>query len=52
MRKNKNLHATEEALEDAADVATYDERKAVLETEETLPADVTRDILRGRLTHD
>ncbi|QKC82453.1 helix-turn-helix transcriptional regulator [Mesorhizobium sp. NZP2077] len=41
------LHAAEEALEDAADVAIYDERKAELETEKALPADVTVDILRG-----
>ncbi|TPK86279.1 helix-turn-helix transcriptional regulator [Mesorhizobium sp. B2-4-12] len=41
------LHAAEEALEDAADVAIYDERKADLKTEKALPADVTMDILRG-----
>ncbi|MET3577070.1 DNA-binding XRE family transcriptional regulator [Mesorhizobium robiniae] len=41
------LHAAEEALEDAADVAIYDERKADLKTEKPLPADVTMDILRG-----
>jgi DNA-binding XRE family transcriptional regulator len=41
------LHAAEEALEDAADVAIYDERKAELKTENALPADVTMDILRG-----
>ncbi|BCG78876.1 helix-turn-helix domain-containing protein [Mesorhizobium sp. 113-3-3] len=41
------LHAAEEALEDAADVAIYDERKAELKTEKKLPADVTMDILRG-----
>ncbi|PBB82579.1 transcriptional regulator [Mesorhizobium sp. WSM3879] len=35
------------ALEDAADVAIYDERKADLKTERTLPADVTMDVLRG-----
>ncbi|RUV23596.1 MULTISPECIES: hypothetical protein [unclassified Mesorhizobium] len=50
MRKNTNLHAAEEALEDAADVAIYDERKAQLKIEKTLPADVTMDILQGRLT--
>ncbi|RUU24268.1 hypothetical protein EOD10_02265 [Mesorhizobium sp. M7A.T.Ca.TU.009.01.3.2] len=49
MRKNTNLHAAE-ALEDAADVAIYDERKAQLKIEKTLPADVTMDILQGRLT--
>ncbi|SJM31055.1 helix-turn-helix domain-containing protein [Mesorhizobium delmotii] len=41
------LHAAEEALEDAADVAIYDERKASLKTEKPLPADVTMEILRG-----
>ncbi|RWK40098.1 helix-turn-helix transcriptional regulator [Mesorhizobium sp.] len=41
------LHAAEEALEDAADVAVYDERKADLKTEKPLPADVTMEILRG-----
>ncbi|WP_245456418.1 MULTISPECIES: helix-turn-helix transcriptional regulator [unclassified Mesorhizobium] len=41
------LHAAEEALEDAADVAIYDERKADLKTERALPADVTMDVLRG-----
>jgi DNA-binding XRE family transcriptional regulator len=41
------LHAAEEAAEDAADVAIYDERKAALGTEKALPADVTIDILRG-----
>ncbi len=41
------LHAAEEALEDAADVAIYDERKADLTTERALPADVTMDVLRG-----
>ncbi|RWP09617.1 MAG: XRE family transcriptional regulator [Mesorhizobium sp.] len=41
------LHAAEEALEDAADVAIYDERKADLKTENPLPADVTMEILRG-----
>ncbi|MER9403355.1 helix-turn-helix transcriptional regulator [Mesorhizobium caraganae] len=41
------LHAAEEAREDAADVAIYDERKAELKTEKSLPADVTMDILRG-----
>jgi len=41
------LHAAEEALEDAADVAIYDERKADLKTEKPLPADVTMEILRG-----
>ncbi|QND56194.1 helix-turn-helix domain-containing protein [Mesorhizobium huakuii] len=41
------LHAAEEALKDAADVAIYDERKAELETEKALPGDVTMDILRG-----
>jgi DNA-binding XRE family transcriptional regulator len=41
------LHAAEEALEDAADVAIYDERKAGLKTEKALPADVTMEILRG-----
>ncbi|TIM34900.1 MAG: helix-turn-helix transcriptional regulator [Mesorhizobium sp.] len=41
------LHAAEEALEDAADVAIYDERKADLKTETPLPADVTMEILRG-----
>jgi DNA-binding XRE family transcriptional regulator len=41
------LHAAEEALEDAADVAVYDERKARLKTEKPLPADVTMEILRG-----
>lgn len=51
MRKDTDLHAAEEALEDAADVAIYDERKAELETEKALPADVAMDILRGRLTH-
>lgn len=41
------LHAAEEALEDAADVAIYDERKAELKVEKTLPADVMIDVLRG-----
>ncbi|MER8742195.1 MULTISPECIES: helix-turn-helix transcriptional regulator [unclassified Mesorhizobium] len=41
------LHAAEEAREDAADVAIYDERKAELKTEKPLPAEVTMDILRG-----
>ncbi|MDX8456502.1 helix-turn-helix transcriptional regulator [Mesorhizobium sp. VK9D] len=41
------LRAAEEALEDAADIAIYDERKADLKTEKTLPADVTMDVLRG-----
>ena len=41
------LHAAEEAAEDAADAAIYDERKAALRTEKALPADVTIDILRG-----
>lgn len=41
------LHAAEEALEDAADVAIYDERKADLKTEKVLPADVTMNVLRG-----
>ena len=41
------LHAAEEAMEDAADVAIYDERKAELKTEKPLPVDVTMDILRG-----
>ncbi|MGX9144369.1 helix-turn-helix domain-containing protein [Mesorhizobium sp. 128a] len=41
------LHAAEEAREDAADVAIYDERKAGLKTEKALPAEVTMDILRG-----
>jgi DNA-binding XRE family transcriptional regulator len=41
------LHAAEEALEEAADVAIYDERKADLKTEKPLPADVTMEILRG-----
>jgi len=41
------LRAAEEALEDAADVAIYDERKAELKKEKALPADVTMDILRG-----
>jgi len=41
------LHAAEEALEDAADVAIYDERKAEFKTEKPLPADVTMDVLRG-----
>ncbi|BCG71543.1 hypothetical protein MesoLj113a_27010 [Mesorhizobium sp. 113-1-2] len=41
MRKNTNLHAADEALEDAADVAIYDERKAELKTEKALPADMT-----------
>ncbi|TPN85731.1 helix-turn-helix transcriptional regulator [Mesorhizobium sp. CU2] len=41
------MRAVEEALEDAADVAIYDERKAALKTEKALPADVTIDILRG-----
>ncbi|MER8897177.1 helix-turn-helix transcriptional regulator [Mesorhizobium sp. M0676] len=41
------LHAAEEAVEDAADVAIYDERKAELKTEKLLPAEVTMDILRG-----
>lgn len=50
MRKDIDLHAAEEALEDAADVAIYDERKAELKTGKTLPADVTMDIWRGRLT--
>ncbi|WP_164762061.1 MULTISPECIES: hypothetical protein [unclassified Mesorhizobium] len=51
MPKDTDLRAAEEALEDAADVAIYDERKAELKTEKALPADVTVDILRGRLTH-
>lgn len=51
MRKNTDLHAAEETLEDAADVAIYDERKAQLKTEKALPADATMEILRGRLTH-
>lgn len=33
MRDDGDLHAAEEALEDAADVAIYDERKADLKTE-------------------
>ncbi|MER9003388.1 MULTISPECIES: helix-turn-helix transcriptional regulator [unclassified Mesorhizobium] len=41
------LHAAEEAREDAADVAIYDERKAEFKTEKPLPAEVTMDILRG-----
>ncbi|MBW8909750.1 MAG: helix-turn-helix transcriptional regulator [Mesorhizobium sp.] len=41
------MRAVEEAQEDAADVAIYDERKAAPETEKALPADVTIDILRG-----
>ncbi|WP_027054789.1 helix-turn-helix domain-containing protein [Mesorhizobium erdmanii] len=41
------LHAAEEALEDAADVAIYDERKAEFKAEKALPADVTMDILQG-----
>jgi len=41
------LHAAEEAAENAADVAIYDERKAALKTEKALPADVTINILRG-----
>ncbi|MGX5803162.1 helix-turn-helix domain-containing protein [Bradyrhizobium sp. Arg314] len=41
------LRAAEEALEDAADIAIYDERKADLKTDKTLPADVTMDVLRG-----
>lgn len=41
------LHAAEEAVQDAADVAIYDERKAELKTEKPLPAAVTMDILRG-----
>ncbi|TIL67532.1 helix-turn-helix domain-containing protein [Mesorhizobium sp.] len=41
------LHAAEEALEDPADVAIYDERRADLKTENPLPADVTMEILRG-----
>jgi DNA-binding XRE family transcriptional regulator len=41
------LLAAEEALEGAADVAIYDERKAELRTEKPLPAEVTMDILRG-----
>ncbi|WP_027168184.1 helix-turn-helix transcriptional regulator [Mesorhizobium sp. WSM3224] len=41
------LDAAAEALEDAADVAIYDERKAKLKTEKALPADVAMDILRG-----
>ncbi|TIQ31997.1 MAG: helix-turn-helix transcriptional regulator [Mesorhizobium sp.] len=41
------LRAAEEALEDAADVAIYDERKTDLKTEKALPADVTMDVLRG-----
>ncbi|RWO51437.1 helix-turn-helix transcriptional regulator [Mesorhizobium sp.] len=47
MRDDRDLHAAEEALEDAADVAIYDERKADLKTENPLPADVTMEILRG-----
>ncbi|RWP65752.1 helix-turn-helix transcriptional regulator [Mesorhizobium sp.] len=47
MRDDGDLHAAEEALEDAADVAIYDERKADLKTENPLPADVTMEILRG-----
>ncbi|MER8507052.1 helix-turn-helix transcriptional regulator [Mesorhizobium sp. M1112] len=41
------MRAAEEALEDAADAAIYDERKADLRAERALPADVTMDILRG-----
>jgi hypothetical protein len=41
MRKDTDLHAAEEAMEDAADVAIYDERKAKFKTEKTLPADET-----------
>ncbi|MER9690666.1 hypothetical protein NKJ16_01850 [Mesorhizobium sp. M0179] len=41
------LHAAEEAREEAADVAIYDERKAEFKTEKPLPAEVTMDILRG-----
>ncbi|MBN9220672.1 MAG: helix-turn-helix transcriptional regulator [Mesorhizobium sp.] len=41
------LHAAEEALEEAADAAIYDERKAELKAEKPLPANVTIDILRG-----
>ncbi|MEZ2329100.1 helix-turn-helix domain-containing protein [Mesorhizobium sp. RCC_202] len=41
------MRAVEEAQEDAADVAIYEERKAALGTEKALPADVTIDILRG-----
>ncbi|ESZ35405.1 MULTISPECIES: helix-turn-helix transcriptional regulator [unclassified Mesorhizobium] len=41
------LHAAEEAREDAADVAIYDERKAEFKTEKPLPAEVTMDVLRG-----
>lgn len=47
MRNYRDPHAAEEALEDAADVAIYDERKADLKTENPLPADVTMEILRG-----
>ncbi|ESX78853.1 hypothetical protein NKJ36_28540 [Mesorhizobium sp. M0142] len=41
------MRAAEEALEDAADAAIYDERKADLRAEKALPADVTMDILRA-----
>ncbi|WP_245464452.1 MULTISPECIES: helix-turn-helix transcriptional regulator [unclassified Mesorhizobium] len=41
------LHAAEEAQEDAADVAIYDERKSEFKAEKALPAEVTMDILRG-----
>ncbi|WP_288142952.1 helix-turn-helix transcriptional regulator [Mesorhizobium sp.] len=47
MRNYRDLHAAEEALEDAADAAIYDERKADLKTEKPLPADVTMEILQG-----
>ncbi|MER9331559.1 helix-turn-helix transcriptional regulator [Mesorhizobium sp. M0488] len=47
MRKEIDVHVAEEALQDAADAAIYDERKAEFQTEKALPADVTMDILRG-----
>ena len=47
MRKDTDLQPAEEALEGAANVAIYDERKAELKTEKALPADVTMGILRG-----
>ena len=47
MGKEQELHAVEEALEDAADVAIYDKRKAELKTEKALPADVSMDILQS-----
>lgn len=37
MRKEIDVHTAEEALQDAADAAIYDERKAEFKTEKALP---------------